>query len=75
MRVSYYLPSSPESTEGGLRGQDGWFTKRQIRIAVLRITRDDETKKEQDKPITRADITQVLLDSNLWTHLIITFIG
>ncbi|KAG2233160.1 hypothetical protein INT48_001653 [Thamnidium elegans] len=71
----YYLPSSPEGTQGGLRGEDGWFTKRQIRIAVLRITRDDETKKEQDKPITGADVTQALLDSNLWTHLIITFIG
>ncbi|KAI7888731.1 major facilitator superfamily domain-containing protein [Mucor mucedo] len=71
----FYLPSSPSQTEGGLRGQDGWLTKRQIRIATLRIMRDDEAKKELDKPIACKDVIQALSDTNLWTHLIITFIG
>jgi hypothetical protein len=72
---SFYLPSSPSHTEGGLRGQDGWLTKRQIRIATLRILKDDETKKEHKKPITRGDVIQALTDTNLWTHLLITFLG
>ncbi|KAG2215422.1 hypothetical protein INT46_001385 [Mucor plumbeus] len=71
----FYLPASPAHTEGGLRGQDGWLTKRQIQIATLRIIRDDFTKKELNKPISRIDIQQAITDINLWTHLLITFLG
>ncbi|CAO3628867.1 unnamed protein product [Mucor fragilis] len=71
----FYLPASPAHTKGGLRGQDSWLTKRQIRIAMLRITRDDAAKKDHNKPIHRADVYQAVTDINLWTHLLITFLG
>jgi hypothetical protein len=75
MYISFYLPSSPSHTQGGLKGSDGWFTKRQIRIATYRITRDDETKKDDHKPISRADAIQTITDTNLWVHLLVTFLG
>ncbi|OBZ84986.1 hypothetical protein A0J61_06960 [Choanephora cucurbitarum] len=70
-----YLPSSPSQTHGKLRGSDGWLTKRQIRIAIQRIVRDDATKKEHQNPITKQDVCNALGDFNLWVHLLITFLG
>lgn len=72
---SFYLPSSPKHTHGMLRGKYGWLTQRQIRIATLRIIQDDASKKEHNRPITKSDVLQALLDINIWTHLLITFIG
>ncbi|KAI8083301.1 major facilitator superfamily domain-containing protein [Gilbertella persicaria] len=71
----FYLPSSASHTKGGLRGREGWLTKRQIRIAIQRIIKDDATKKEHHKPITRKDAYDAFIDFNLWVHLSITFLG
>jgi predicted MFS family arabinose efflux permease len=71
----FYLPSSPLRTSGGIRGKLGWFTEREQKIAITRIIRDDLTKKEQNKPIVWDDVKQAFIDTKLWTHLIITFIG
>ncbi|KAF7721586.1 hypothetical protein EC973_004457 [Apophysomyces ossiformis] len=72
--MDFYLPSSPAKTAGLLRGQ-GWFTERQAKIAATRIIRDDLSKKEQDRPITWNDAKLAVVDTKLWTHLIITFVG
>ncbi|CEP07753.1 hypothetical protein [Parasitella parasitica] len=61
----FYLPESPANVKGGLRGPDGWLTKRQIRIATLRVIRDDTSKKDHDKSITSRDIRQAITDTNL----------
>ncbi|CAO0801119.1 unnamed protein product [Mucor circinelloides] len=71
----FYLPANALKTSGGLRGKVGWFTEREKQIAVTRIIRDDLTKKEQFKKITLADVKIALVDTKLWTHLIITFVG
>ncbi|KAI8642522.1 major facilitator superfamily domain-containing protein, partial [Parasitella parasitica] len=71
----FYLPESPAHTKGGLRGPYGWLTKRQVRIATLRIVRDDISKKDQNKLVTRTDIRQAITDINIWVHLLITFLG
>jgi hypothetical protein len=42
---------------------------------VTRLIRDDMTKSEQYRRITFNDIRLAVLDTKLWTHLIITFIG
>jgi hypothetical protein len=72
---SFYVPGSPYSTHGLLRGKQGWFTERQKQIAITRIIRDDRTKKEQHERITLHDVKISLTDSKLWVHLIITFLG
>ncbi|KAI8992056.1 major facilitator superfamily domain-containing protein [Mycotypha africana] len=71
----FYVPSSPMRTAGKLRGKKGWLTERQSRIATLRIFRDDETKRSGDKHVSLKDILQAATDTNLWVHLIITFLG
>ena len=71
----FYLPANPLRTVGGLRGTKGWFNEREQKIAITRIIRDDLTKKEQDRPLTWNDARLALMDTKLWTHLIITFIG
>jgi MFS family permease len=71
----FYLPANPLKTAGGLRGKLGWFTEREQKIAITRIIRDDLTKKEQDRPIVLDDVKQALVDTKLWTHLVITFVG
>ncbi|KAI9014487.1 major facilitator superfamily domain-containing protein [Phycomyces nitens] len=70
----FYLPANPCRTAGLIRGK-GWFTEREVEIAVTRIIRDDAYKKDQYSKIGWEDIKLFLLDSKLWTHLIITFVG
>ncbi|KAI8072145.1 major facilitator superfamily domain-containing protein [Gilbertella persicaria] len=69
----FYIPSSPFYTSGQLRGKGGWFTERQSQIAVTRIVRDDLTKADQKSRISWHDIKISLLDTRLWTHLVICF--
>lgn len=71
----FYLPANPLKTKGWLRGKSGWFTEREQKIAITRIIRDDLTKKEQDRPLTWNDAKLAVVDTKLWTHLLITFIG
>ncbi|KAI8075346.1 major facilitator superfamily domain-containing protein [Gilbertella persicaria] len=71
----FYLPADPLKTAGGLRGKNGWLTESQQKIAITRLIRDDLTKKEQNRPVNWTDAKQALLDTKLWTHLIITFVG
>ncbi|ORY94142.1 major facilitator superfamily domain-containing protein [Syncephalastrum racemosum] len=72
----FFLPASPSKTAGGVRGRKGWFTEREIHIAVTRLIRDDLSKTEQHvKKITWTDIKLAVLDTKIWTHLVITFIG
>lgn len=70
---SFYVPVSPFYTSGLLRGKQGWFTERQKQIAITRIIRDDLSKVDQEAKITWHDIKISVLDTKLWTHLIITF--
>lgn len=70
-----YLPANPLKTAGGIRGKSGWFTEKEQKIAITRIIRDDLSKKEQSKPLTWNDAKLAVLDTKLWTHLIITFVG
>lgn len=72
---SFYVPGSPISTAGLLRGKNGWFTERERNIAVTRIIRDDKSKKEQYERVTWNDVKISVLDTKLWVHLIITFVG
>jgi hypothetical protein len=71
----FYLPANALKTAGSIRGKHGWFTEREQKIAINRIIRDDLTKKEQHQPVTWADAKLALIDTKLWTHLIITFVG
>jgi MFS family permease len=71
----FYLPANPLKTSGLLRGKKGWFTEREAKIAVTRIIRDDLTKKDHNKRLTLADVKIAVVDTKLWTHLIITFCG
>ncbi|CAO3680449.1 unnamed protein product [Umbelopsis vinacea] len=70
-----YLPASLSRTDRLLFGKKPWFTERELQIAVTRLIRDDLTKSEQYRYITLNDIKQAVLDTKLWTHLIITFVG
>lgn len=70
---SLYIPAGPFRTSGILRGKDGWFTARQANIAVTRIMRDDISKTGQKNAITWNDAKIAVLDTKLWTHLVITF--
>jgi hypothetical protein len=56
-----------------LRGKQGWFTERQKQIAVTRLIRDDKSKVDQKEKVTWHDVKISILDTKLWTHLLITF--
>lgn len=71
---SFYIPAEPFKTSGLLRGSKGWFTPRQANIAVTRLIRDDLTKSGQKKGLTLHDAKIAVLDTKLWTHIIITFV-
>ncbi|KAG2197908.1 hypothetical protein INT46_003215 [Mucor plumbeus] len=71
----FYVPGSPATTAGLLRGKNGWFTERERNIAVTRVIRDDKTKKEQYERITWHDVKISVTDTKLWVHLLITFVG
>ena len=58
------------NTSGFLRGNKGWFTEKEAKIAVTRVIRDDLSKTEQNVPITREDVKMALCDSKLWVNII-----
>ncbi|EIE83064.1 hypothetical protein RO3G_07769 [Rhizopus delemar RA 99-880] len=68
-----YLPESPATTRGTIRGKYGWFTEREAAIAVTRIIEDDKYKIEQNAHVTWHDAQIAISDTKLWTHLLITF--
>ncbi|KAF7335238.1 MFS general substrate transporter [Mycena sanguinolenta] len=70
--IWFYLPRNVASTRGGLRGAKPWFTDRQIQIAVTRVIRDDQAKREYEKRVTRADFKDAATDLGLWGHLLLS---
>ncbi|KAF7331757.1 MFS general substrate transporter [Mycena kentingensis (nom. inval.)] len=70
--IFFYLPSNVASTRGGLRGRKPWFTSRQIQIAVTRVIRDDVSKREYEKRVTKKDFWESARDLGLWGHLLIS---
>ncbi|KAJ7181574.1 MFS general substrate transporter [Mycena crocata] len=63
---------SRASTQGGLRGFKPWFTPRQVQIAVTRVIKDDQSKREYEKRVTRADFKDAATDIGLWGHLLLS---
>lgn len=72
---SFYLPASLSTTDKLIFGRKSWFTERETQIAVTRIIRDDLTKTGQYSQVTWADVKMAILDTKLWTHMAITFLG
>ncbi|KAI8071325.1 major facilitator superfamily domain-containing protein [Gongronella butleri] len=72
--AAFYLVESPGNTKTPL-WRRGWFTERERKIAVTRLVRDDLTKKDQAKHVTWADVKISVVDTKMWTHLIISFTG
>ncbi|KAJ7271247.1 MFS general substrate transporter [Mycena rebaudengoi] len=70
--IWFYLPRNVASTKGGLRGRKAWFTPRQVQIAVARVIRDDQSKREYEKRVTRADFKDAATDLSLWGHLLLS---
>ncbi|KAF8207821.1 MFS general substrate transporter [Mycena galopus ATCC 62051] len=70
--IWFYLPRNVASTKGGLRGFKPWFTPRQIQIAVTRVIRDDQAKRDYEKRVTRADFKDAATDLGLWGHLLLS---
>ncbi|KAJ7461924.1 MFS general substrate transporter [Mycena latifolia] len=70
--IWFYLPRNVDNTRGGLRGFKPWFTPRQIQIAVTRVIRDDQSKREYEKRVTRADFKDAATDLGLWGHLLLS---
>ncbi|ORY00048.1 MFS general substrate transporter [Basidiobolus meristosporus CBS 931.73] len=72
----FYLPAGPSKTKGLLRGKDGWFNDRQVKILVTRLIRDDPSKANgQRKGANLGDLTSALKDSRVWGHVLIGFFG
>ncbi|KAJ7615951.1 MFS general substrate transporter [Roridomyces roridus] len=61
--IWFYLPRSAVKTAGA---------SRQIQIAVTRVIRDDESKQQYEKRVTRADLKDSARDLALWGHLLLT---
>ncbi|KAK7062360.1 major facilitator superfamily domain-containing protein, partial [Favolaschia claudopus] len=70
--IWFYLPKNVASTKGGLRGFKPWFTPRQVQIAVTRVIRDDLSKREYEKRVTRGDFIDAATDLGLWGHLLLS---
>ncbi|KAJ6560144.1 MFS general substrate transporter [Mycena capillaripes] len=70
--IWFYLPRNVATTQGGLRGFKPWFTQREIQIAVTRVIRDDQAKREYEKRVTRADFIDAASDLGLWGHLLLS---
>ncbi|KAJ6464588.1 major facilitator superfamily domain-containing protein [Mycena sanguinolenta] len=70
--IWFYLPRNVASTRGGLRRTKPWFTDRQVQIAVTRVIRDDQAKREYEKRVTRADFKDAATDLGLWGHLLLS---
>ncbi|KAJ7682018.1 MFS general substrate transporter [Mycena polygramma] len=70
--IWFYLPKNVAGTKGGLRGFKPWFTPREVQIAVTRVIRDDQSKREYEKRVTRADFKDAATDLGLWGHLLLS---
>ncbi|KAJ7821225.1 MFS general substrate transporter [Mycena olivaceomarginata] len=70
--IFFYLPRNVANTKGGLRGFKSWFTPRQVQIAVTRVIKDDQSKREYEKRVTRADFKDAASDLGLWGHLLLS---
>ncbi|KAJ7094329.1 MFS general substrate transporter [Mycena epipterygia] len=70
--IWFYLPRNVDTTKGGLRGFKPWFTPRQVQIAVTRVIRDDQSKRQYEKRVTRADFKDAATDLGLWGHLLLS---
>jgi MFS family permease len=62
------MPSSPTATRSWFRGKNGWFTKREEKIIVNRVVREDPSKgtMHNRQPITPKLLWQSLKDYDLW---------
>ncbi|KAJ7919581.1 MFS general substrate transporter [Mycena leptocephala] len=69
--IWFYLPRTVARTQGGLRGFKPWFTPRQVQIAVTRVIRDDQSKREYETRVARADFKDAATDLGLWGHLML----
>ncbi|KAF2470754.1 MFS general substrate transporter [Lindgomyces ingoldianus] len=69
----FLLPQSPTQTAGFLRGREGWFSKREETIIVMRLLRDDPSKGTlgNKQPITLDCLFNAMLDYQLWPLYII----
>ncbi|KAF7301592.1 hypothetical protein MIND_00724700 [Mycena indigotica] len=70
--IWFYLPRNVTKTTGGLRGFKPWFSERQLQIAVTRVIRDDQSKREYEKRATKRDFWDAAKDLGLWGHMLIT---
>ncbi|KAJ7784258.1 MFS general substrate transporter [Mycena metata] len=70
--IWFYLPRNVATTQGALRGRKPWFTHREVQIAVTRVIRDDQAKREYEKRVTRADFKDAATDLGLWGHLLLS---
>ena len=61
------LPRGPAYTRGGVRGK-GFFTEREVAIAVTRVIRDDPSKVNEthSRRISRADVRQTFSNPRLY---------
>ncbi|KAK9704497.1 hypothetical protein K7432_010157 [Basidiobolus ranarum] len=72
----FYLPEGPSRTKGLLRGKNGWFDDREVKILVTRLIRDDPSKAiGRREGVKRTDLTSALMDTRIWGHLLIGFFG
>jgi hypothetical protein len=62
------MPASPTSTASWLRGKKGWFTKKEEKIIVNRVIREDPSKgtMHNRQPVTPKLLWQSLKDYDLW---------
>ncbi|KAJ7724742.1 MFS general substrate transporter [Mycena maculata] len=73
--ILFYLPRTVATTPGGLRGFKPWFTPREVQIAVTRVIRDDQSKREYEKRATREDFWDAARDLGLWGHFLISCVA
>lgn len=64
----FYLPPSPTQTASRLRGKDGWFTKREEKIMVNRVLRDDPSKGDMHnrQGLSPSMFWSCLKDYHMW---------
>ncbi|KAK9679932.1 hypothetical protein K7432_016104 [Basidiobolus ranarum] len=72
----FYLPEGPARTKGLLRGKNGWFDDREVKILVTRLIRDDPSKAiGRREGVKKTDLIAALKDTRIWGHLLIGFFG
>ncbi|ORY03346.1 MFS general substrate transporter [Basidiobolus meristosporus CBS 931.73] len=72
----FYLPEGPTRTKGLLRGKNGWFDDREVKILVTRLIRDDPSKAVgRREGVKRSELFAAFTDLRIWGHLFIGFFG